>query len=82
MTRMAVAPPKTVSMTEAVAEEIVHWIRSEPALAWFAAQALWTAQPALEIFWPPESIAGIAETLETINPSAGETPAPLEEGGT
>jgi hypothetical protein len=82
MTHMAVAPQKTVSMTGVVAEEIVQWIRFEPALAWFAAQALWMAQPALEIFWLPESIAGIAEALETTNPSAGETPAPLEEGGT
>jgi hypothetical protein len=81
MTRMAVTPQQEVSMTGAVAEEIIHWVRSEPALAWFAAQALWMAQPALEIFWPPESIAGIAEALETITPSAGETPAPREEGG-
>jgi hypothetical protein len=78
---MAVAPQKTVPMTGAMAEEIIYWIRSEPALAWFAAQALWMAQPALELFWPPESIAAFAETLETANPSAGETPSKPGEGG-
>ncbi|MGB7539206.1 MAG: hypothetical protein WBM17_11770 [Anaerolineales bacterium] len=78
---MAVAPQKTVSMTGDVAEEIIHWIRSEPALAWFAAQAMWMAQPALEIFWPPESITALAETLEAIGPSAGETPSTPGEGG-
>ncbi len=79
---MAVAKEKTVPAAGPVAEEIVHWIRSEPALAWFAAQALWIAQPALEIFTSPENISALAETLETMNASTGKTPADPGEGGT
>ncbi len=79
---MAVSQEKSVPTTSPAVEEILHWIRSEPALAWFAAQALWTAQPMLEIFWPPENISAIAETLETMNSSAGKAPADPGEGGT
>ncbi len=79
---MAVSQEKSVPVTSPAVEEILHWIRSEPALAWFAAQALWTAQPMLEIFWPPDTISAFAETLETMDSSAGQTPADPGEGGT
>jgi hypothetical protein len=79
---MAVAQEKTVPMNSPAVEEILHWLRSEPALAWFAAQALWTAQPMLEIFWAPENISAFAETLETMNSHSGKTPAGSGEGGT
>ncbi len=78
---MAVSQEKSVPMTSPAVEEILHWIRSEPALAWFAAQALWIAQPALEIFWSPENISAIAETLEIVNSSSGAKPAEPGEGG-
>jgi hypothetical protein len=44
--------------------EIIEAIRAEPALAWFAAQALWMAQPALEAFWPAEKIDALAERFD------------------
>ena len=72
---MAVAQEQPVPMNSPAVEEILHWIRSEPALAWFAAQALWMAQPMLEIFWPPENISAFAEALETLNSSAGKNAA-------
>ncbi|MBN2084558.1 MAG: hypothetical protein JW748_04985 [Anaerolineales bacterium] len=78
---MAVAQKQSNQTAGPILEEIVHWIRSEPGLAWFAAQAIWMAQPALEIFWSPESISAIAEILEIRSPLAGETPAPSGEGG-
>ena len=78
---MDVAQKQSELTAGSILEEIVYWIRSEPGLAWFAAQALWTAQPALEIFWPSESISAIAEILETRSPAAGETPARSGEGG-
>ena len=77
---MAVAHEKSEPIAGSIAEEIAHWIRSEPALGWFAAQALWMAQPALEVFWSPESLTALAETLEAISPSAGDTPAHSGEG--
>ena len=77
---MAVAKKKSEPITGSIAEEIAHWIRAEPALGWFAAQALWMAQPALEIFWSPESITALAEALEAASPPAGDTPAHSEEG--
>jgi hypothetical protein len=44
--------------------DVVETIRSEPVLSWFAAQALWIAQPALEAFWPAEKIAALAEGFD------------------
>ena len=46
-------------------DDVVDHLRSEPALAWFVAQGLWLSQPVLEIFWPQERIAQVAEMLET-----------------
>jgi hypothetical protein len=46
-------------------EDILDAVRSEPAVAWFLAQALWIAQPALEAFWPREKVEAIAELLES-----------------
>ncbi|GEM_PF-4459633 len=77
---MPVAQEKSEPIAGSIAEEIAHWVRSEPALGWFAAQALWMAQPALEIFWPPESIAALAETLEVPPPPAGGLPGHSGEG--
>jgi hypothetical protein len=45
-------------------EEILDLVRSEPAVAFFLAQAVWIAQPALEAFWPRERIEEFAEGLE------------------
>lgn len=52
--------------------DVVDILRSEPALAWFVAQGLWLSQPVLEIFWPQEQIAQVAEMLETAGPRAPE----------
>ncbi|MGD0174128.1 MAG: hypothetical protein ABSC61_06810 [Anaerolineales bacterium] len=52
--------------------DVVDVLRSEPALAWFVAQGLWLSQPVLEIFWPQEQIAQVAEMLETAGPPAPE----------
>jgi hypothetical protein len=62
---MAVGRKDTLPARESAAEEILEAVRSEPALAWFLAQAVWIAQPALEIFWPQERITAIAELLES-----------------
>jgi hypothetical protein len=59
------ARQNSAPMAKSILGEIVEAIRSEPALAWFAAQGLWIAQPALEAFWPPETITAIAELLES-----------------
>jgi hypothetical protein len=63
--KTAAAGEDPASDTGSLAEEVVDTIRSEPALAWFIAQALWISQPALEAFWPPEKISALAELLET-----------------
>ncbi|HEY5118442.1 MAG TPA: hypothetical protein VII90_03225 [Anaerolineales bacterium] len=52
--------------------DVVDVLRSEPALAWFVAQGLWLSQPVLEIFWPQEQIAQVAELLETAGRPAPE----------
>ncbi|MGD0808045.1 MAG: hypothetical protein ABSA10_11375 [Anaerolineales bacterium] len=52
--------------------DVVDALRSEPALAWFVAQGLWLSQPVLEIFWPQEQIAQVAEMLETAGRPAPE----------
>jgi hypothetical protein len=64
------------------AEEILDVVRAEPALAWFLAQALWLAQPALEAFWPQEKIAAVAEFLESGEADSAAAPIrPAGEGG-
>jgi hypothetical protein len=69
---MAAAWKDPISDSGSLAEEVIDTIRSEPALAWFLAQALWISQPALEAFWPQEKIAALAERLETkTNPDPG-----------
>jgi hypothetical protein len=79
---MGISGQSPAPMTESAAEEIVRWVRSEPALALFAAQALWIAQPALEIFWPAEEIEAVAESLEPANRVSGVGVAPeTGEGG-
>jgi|WetSurMetagenome_2_1015567.scaffolds.fasta_scaffold331559_2 hypothetical protein len=79
---MGIASQSPAPITGSAAEEIVRWVRSEPALALFAAQALWIAQPALEIFWPAEEVAAVAEALESANrvPRGGAAPEPMEGG--
>jgi hypothetical protein len=81
---MGIVEKDPVFMTGSMAEEIVRTIRSEPALAWFLAQALWITQPALEIFWSQEKITAIADLLESRadSTSGGEPPHPCEEDGT
>jgi hypothetical protein len=58
--------------------EVVDVLRSEPALAWFLAQGLWLSQPVLEIFWPQEQIAQVAELLESVRRPVAE---PKPDGG-
>ena len=75
---MAVAQEDPVPQSGSLAEELIAEVRSEPALAWFLAQALWIAQPALEAFWPQEKITAIADTLESKLTSAiGDAPAKI-----
>jgi hypothetical protein len=79
---MDVTQKSPAPMIGSAAEEVIRWFRSEPALALIAAQALWIAQPALEIFWPAEEIAAVAESLEPANRSSGDgAPADPGEGG-
>ena len=63
-------------------EDIVDAVRSEPAAAWFLAQALWISQPVLEVFWPQEKIAILAELLESKPASEGGSPRGDAESGT
>jgi hypothetical protein len=62
-------------------KEILDMVRSEPALSWFLAQAVWTAQPALESFWPQEKIEALAESLESALGPAAENPRGGADGG-
>lgn len=62
---MTVAQKDPMPSSGSLAGEVFDAVRSEPALAWFLAQALWIAQPALEVFWPQEKIAAVADLLET-----------------
>jgi hypothetical protein len=72
---MAVAQKDPTSLSGSLAEEVLDAVRSEPALAWFLAQGLWIAQPALEVFWPQDKIAAIADLLETkVDPVPDDTP--------
>jgi hypothetical protein len=52
-------------------EDLLDVVLSEPAVAWFLAQAVWVAQPVLETFWPGERIAAFAERLESPPGSQG-----------
>lgn len=62
--------------------EIAAVLRSEPALAWFLAQGMWLSQPVLELFWPQEQIAQVAELLESVrNPAAARQEAGGEQEG-
>jgi hypothetical protein len=74
---------KPVSTAGFPLAEIADIIRSEPALAWLLAQGLWLSQPVLEIFWPQEQIAQVAELLESVRrPAAGGQSADGEGEGT
>jgi hypothetical protein len=59
--------------------DLLDAVRSEPAAAWFLAQALWIAQPVLGIFWAPEKISEIAGRLEGALDTAGSKP-PADAG--
>ena len=61
-----------IPVDDSPAGEVLRAVRSEPALAWFLAQALWIAQPALEIFWPPEKLTAAADLLESRQDSGEE----------
>ena len=63
-------------------EEILSAARSEPAVAWFLAQALWIAQPALEAFWLRERIEAIAESLESNTGPKDNSSSGPADGGT
>ncbi|MBN1438735.1 MAG: hypothetical protein JW929_04920 [Anaerolineales bacterium] len=77
---MAIVKEETISMSGSAVEEILELVRSEPALGWFLAQALWIAQPALEAFWPQERIAALAERLERGGESEAAEPAAVSRG--
>jgi hypothetical protein len=62
-------------------DEILDAVRSEPALSWLLAQAVWMAQPALEAFWARERIETLAESLESALAFKGGTPRPPTDGG-
>jgi len=76
---MPVTPNESIRQNETLPEEIVDTILAEPGLAWFAAQALWIAQPALEAFWPAEKIASLADRFEAALDSRGAGSAPAAE---
>jgi hypothetical protein len=52
-------------------EDLLDVVLSEPAAAWFLAQAVWVAQPVLETFWPGDRITTFAERLESPPDSEG-----------
>ena len=61
-----IADPKRPQMPDSsLMEDVSDAVRSEPAAAWFLAQAVWIAQPLLEVFWPRETVAAFAEALES-----------------
>ena len=79
---MTVGRKDSIPIRGSMAEEILHVIRSEPALAWFLAQALWVAQPTLEAIWPQEKITAVADFLETADSASDDGPSrPAEDGG-
>ena len=61
--------------------DVADVLRSEPALSWFVAQGLWLTQPMLELFWPQDRIAALAEMLESVRrpAAAGEPPQGNQE---
>jgi hypothetical protein len=67
-----------ISLAGIPADDAIDVLRAEPALAWFLAQGLWLTQPVLEIFWPREQIAQVAEVLESVRRPA--LPRRLERG--
>jgi hypothetical protein len=75
---MAVPRDDPIRLAGIPVGDAVDILRAEPALAWFLAQGLWLTQPILEIFWPQEQIAQIAELLESPRRPA-DAPQPVGE---
>jgi hypothetical protein len=71
---MAVEQKDSIPATGLPLDDILDAVRSEPALAWFLAQALWVAQPVLEAFWPQEKISALAERFEIESDSGNGSP--------
>jgi hypothetical protein len=70
---MVVEQKDSIPVTGLPLDDILDAVRSEPALAWFLAQALWVAQPALEAFWPQEKISALAERFEMESDSRNDS---------
>jgi hypothetical protein len=75
-----IADPKSPQMPGGgLVEDIFDAVRSEPAAAWFLAQAVWFAQPVMEVFWPRDTVAALAEALESpAGPERHEETVPHE----
>jgi hypothetical protein len=78
---MNVTQKDPLTLTGSSMKEILDAVRSEPALSWFLAQAVWIAEPALEAFWPRDKIEAVAELLESaLGPKDDSARGPADGG--